>query len=97
MNITLLEGFGNNTIIIKHMQALEMRLNRLKCQEAQGQFLYFWDKGSLNLELITTQNTIHPNIICHIVVLCQYYFCLSDDMTASARVKCIGIPAVWPA
>jgi hypothetical protein len=30
------------------MQALEMRLNWLKDREAQGQFRFFWDKGTQN-------------------------------------------------
>jgi hypothetical protein len=39
---------NSNTIIIKRMRALEMRLNWLKDREAQGQFRFFWDKGSQN-------------------------------------------------
>ena len=42
------EGFANNTIIIKRMRAIEMRLNWLKDREAQGQFRFFWDKGTRN-------------------------------------------------
>ena len=42
------EGFSNNTIIIKRMRAIEMRLNWLKDREAQKQFRFFWDKGTRN-------------------------------------------------
>jgi len=48
VNNSTAEGFVNNTIIIKRMRALEMRLNWLKDQEAQGQFRFFWDKGTRN-------------------------------------------------
>jgi len=48
VNNSTAEGFANNTIIIKRMRALEMRLNWLKDREAQEQFRFFWDwdKGS---------------------------------------------------
>ena len=42
------EGFANNTIIVKRMRAIEMRLNWLKDREAQGQFRFYWDKGTRN-------------------------------------------------
>jgi len=48
VNNSTAEGFANNTIIIKRMRALEMRLNWLKDREAQEQFCFFWDKGSRN-------------------------------------------------
>jgi hypothetical protein len=56
------KGFANNTIIIKRMRALEMRLNWLKCREAQEQFVSFGTKA-LETKAITTLNTIQPNII----------------------------------
>jgi hypothetical protein len=40
------EGFANNTIIVKRMRAIKMQLNWPKDQEAQGQFCFFWDKGT---------------------------------------------------
>jgi hypothetical protein len=52
------EGFVNNTIIVKRMQAIDMRLNWLQCREAQGQFCFFWDKGSRNLADYHTKH--HP-------------------------------------
>jgi hypothetical protein len=52
------EGFVNNTIIVKRMRAIDMRFNWLKCREAQGQFRFFWDKGSRNLADYHTKH--HP-------------------------------------
>lgn len=52
------EGYVNNTIIAKRIRSLEMRLNWLKCRDAQGQFRIFWDRGSRNLADYHTKH--HP-------------------------------------
>ena len=57
--------FANNTIIIKRMRALEMRLNWLKDQEAQGQFRFFWDKGNRNKADYHTQHHTPEYHVAH--------------------------------
>ena len=42
-------GYANKTIVIKRLKAIEMRLDWLRCREAQGQFRFFWDKGTHKL------------------------------------------------
>ena len=51
-------GFTNDTIITRRIKMLCMRLHWLRCREAQGQFKFFWDKGSNNLADYHTKH--HP-------------------------------------
>jgi hypothetical protein len=41
-------GYVNNTIVVKRLKAADMRIDWLRCREAQGQFRIYWDKGSNN-------------------------------------------------
>ena len=51
-------GYVNNTIIVKRLKSAEMRLDWLRCREAQGQFRIYWDKGAHNLADYHTKH--HP-------------------------------------
>ena len=51
-------GFTNDTIITRRIKMLCMRLHWLRCREAQGQFKFYWDKGSNNLADYHTKH--HP-------------------------------------
>ena len=51
-------GYVNNTIIVKRLKAAEMKLDWLRCREAQGQFRIYWDKGAHNLADYHTKH--HP-------------------------------------
>ena len=51
-------GYVNNTIIVKRLKSAEMRLDWLRCHEAQGQFRIYWDKGTHNLADYHTKH--HP-------------------------------------
>jgi len=42
-------GFINGTIIQRRIKMIWMRLQWLRCQEAQGQFHFYWDKGTANM------------------------------------------------
>jgi hypothetical protein len=52
------EGYVNNTIVVKRLKSLNMRINWLKYCESQGQFRIYWDKGSHNLADYHTKH--HP-------------------------------------
>ena len=41
-------GYVNNTIVVKRLKAADMRIDWLRCREAQGQFRIYWDKGPNN-------------------------------------------------
>ena len=47
-----------NKILPKALKAMNMRFRWLKCQEAQGQFRYYWRPGTQNLEDYFTKD--HP-------------------------------------
>eukprot|EP00804_Cyclotella_cryptica_P028343 CCRYP_013204-RA/>CCRYP_013204-RA protein AED:0.49 eAED:0.49 QI:0/-1/0/1/-1/0/1/0/82 len=51
-------GFVNDTIIQRHIKMIWMRLHLLRCREAQGQFHFYWDRGSANLADYSTKH--HP-------------------------------------
>ena len=51
-------GFINNTIIQRWIKMIWMRLHWLRCQEAQGHFRFYWDKGSKNMADYHTKH--HP-------------------------------------
>ena len=51
-------GFINNTIIQRRIKMIWMRLHWLRCHEAQGQFRFYWDKGSKNMADYHTKH--HP-------------------------------------
>ena len=51
-------GYVNKTIEIKQLKAIDMRLDWLRCREAQGQFRFFWDKSTHNLANYHTKH--HP-------------------------------------
>ena len=51
-------GYVNKTIVIKRLKAINMRLDWLRYQEAQGQLRFFWDKGTHNLADYHTKH--HP-------------------------------------
>ena len=58
MDNSTAEGYVNNTIVVKSLKSLGMRINWLKDREAQGQFRIYWDKGSHNLADYHTKH--HP-------------------------------------
>eukprot|EP00804_Cyclotella_cryptica_P003921 CCRYP_016106-RA/>CCRYP_016106-RA protein AED:0.11 eAED:0.25 QI:0/0/0/1/0.2/0.16/6/0/1395 len=51
-------GFVNDTIIQRRIKMIWMRLHWLRCREAQGQFRFYWDRGSANLADYSTKH--HP-------------------------------------
>ena len=51
-------GFTNDTIITRRIKMLCMRLHWLRCRESQGQFKFYWDRGSNNLADYHTKH--HP-------------------------------------
>jgi len=51
-------GFVNDTIIQRRIKMLWMRLHWLRCRAAQGQFRFYWDKGTHNLADYSTKH--HP-------------------------------------
>jgi hypothetical protein len=51
-------GYVNNTIVVKRLKSVEMKLDWLRCREAQGQFRFYWDKGAHNLADYHTKH--HP-------------------------------------
>jgi len=51
-------GFINDTIIQRRIKMIWMRLHWLRCREAQGQFRFYWDKGTANMADYHTKH--HP-------------------------------------
>jgi hypothetical protein len=51
-------GFVNDTIIQRRIKMIWMRLHWLRCRAAQGQFRFFWDRGTRNLADYHTKH--HP-------------------------------------
>jgi len=51
-------GFIQDTIIQRRIKMIWMRLHWLQCHEAQGQFRFYWDKGSMNMADYHTKH--HP-------------------------------------
>ena len=51
-------GYVNNTIFVRCLKLFDMKLNWLKCREAQDRFQIFWDKGIHNLADYHTKH--HP-------------------------------------
>jgi hypothetical protein len=51
-------GYVNNMIVVCCLKSLDMKLNWLKCCEAEDQFRIFWDKVSHNLANYHTKH--HP-------------------------------------
>ena len=51
-------GFIHDTIIQRRIKMIWMRLHWLRCREAQGQFRFYWDKGSSNMADYHTKH--HP-------------------------------------
>ena len=45
---TTAEGVVNNKIITKTLKSMDLILHWLRCQEAQKQFWFYWDKGLNN-------------------------------------------------
>ena len=45
---TTAEGVVNNKIVTKKLKSMDLRLHWLRCQEAQKQFRFYWDKGPNN-------------------------------------------------
>ena len=41
-------GVANNTISTRKLRTMDRRLHWLRYREAQGQFRYYWEIGSLN-------------------------------------------------
>ena len=42
------DGVVNNIIVPKRLKSMDLRLHWLRCREAQGQFRFYWDKGTAN-------------------------------------------------
>jgi hypothetical protein len=82
-------GKGNYLVISrykttkKRMRALEMRLNWLKDREAQGQFRFFWDKGSQNQDV--THSALQIDSYSMDQISC---FWLEDKHTAGRLFYC---------
>ena len=55
-------GMTNCTLIPRKSKSWDLRLNRLRCREAQVQFRFYWDKGPNNNGDYSTKH--HP-IIYH--------------------------------
>ena len=53
-------GMTNCTLIPRKSKSWDLRLNWLRCREAQGQFRIYWDKGPNNNGDYSTKH--HPNI-----------------------------------
>jgi hypothetical protein len=51
-------GFIQDTIIQRRIKMIWMRLHWLRCREAQGQFRFYWEKGSTNMADYHTKH--HP-------------------------------------
>jgi len=51
-------GFVHDTIIQRRIKMIWMRLHWLRCRAAQGQFRFYWEKGSTNLADYHTKH--HP-------------------------------------
>jgi hypothetical protein len=51
-------GFVNDTIITRRIKMICMRIHWLRCRESQGQFRFYWDKGTNNLADYSTKH--HP-------------------------------------
>ena len=51
-------GFIHDTIIQRRIKMIWMRLHWLRCRSAQGQFRFYWEKGSANLADYHTKH--HP-------------------------------------
>jgi hypothetical protein len=51
-------GFIHDTIIQRRIKMIWMRLHWLRCRAAQGQFRFYWDKGSTNMADYHTKH--HP-------------------------------------
>ncbi|KAL7426443.1 hypothetical protein ACHAXH_000335 [Discostella pseudostelligera] len=51
-------GFVNYTIIQRQIKMIWMCLHWLRCHESQGQFCFFWDRGTTNLADYHTKH--HP-------------------------------------
>eukprot|EP00804_Cyclotella_cryptica_P027380 CCRYP_008814-RA/>CCRYP_008814-RA protein AED:0.30 eAED:0.35 QI:0/-1/0/1/-1/0/1/0/82 len=57
-DISTTTGFVNDTIIQRQIKMIWMHLHWLRCQDAPGQFLFYWDRGSANLADYSTKH--HP-------------------------------------
>jgi hypothetical protein len=51
-------GFIQDTIVQRRIKMIWMRLHWLCCRAAQGQFRFYWDKGSMNMADYHTKH--HP-------------------------------------
>ena len=54
------DGVVNNTIVPRKLKSMDLRLHWLRCREAQGQFRFYWDKGTSNWGDYYTKH--HPPI-----------------------------------
>jgi hypothetical protein len=51
-------GFVHDTIVQRQIKMIWMRLHWLRCRAAQGQFRFYWDKGTTNMADYHTKH--HP-------------------------------------
>ena len=58
-------GFVNDTIIQRRIKMLWMRLHWLRCRAAQGQFRFYWDKGTTNLADYSTKHHLPAYHLAH--------------------------------
>jgi hypothetical protein len=58
-------GFVHDTIIQQQIKMIWMRLHWLWCRAAQGQFRFFWDKGSTNMADYHTKHHLPASHIAH--------------------------------
>ena len=53
-------GMTNCKLIPRKSKSWDLRLNWLRCREAQDQFRFYWDKGPNNNDNYSTKH--HPDI-----------------------------------
>jgi len=58
-------GFINDTIIQRRIKMIWMHLHWLRCREAQGQFCFYWDKGTANMADYHTKHHLPAYHIAH--------------------------------
>jgi len=71
-------GVVNNTIVPRHLKAMDRRLHWLWCRDSQGQFRYYWAPGSSNWGDYSTKH--HPPIYhtTHRQQFAGYTICIHD-------------------
>jgi hypothetical protein len=58
-------GFVHDTIVQRQIKMIWMRLHWLQCRAAQGQFWFYWDKGTTNMADYHTKHSPPAYHIAH--------------------------------